>query len=444
MNRTASPGCTAMSRARSRRWFAKDSPRRREDGRLSGGEGRWGGSYPPAVAAVLVLPSTASGQQGPVAALLSSAGWTSAARRVLGDAWLVTPDGIVEPAEARRIGTAEHLASAAASGWVRRVPTGVKTAVKDVRQLRRARRFRIHPEGPWSGGPVEFVWQRHELFHTAGLDLARALGVPSVLFVPATAIWEADRWGVRRPGWGRLLERVGEAPALRRADLVACGTPEVAEQAVRLGVDAHRIVITPTGVDLDLFGVPFDRQGLQDRLGIGGQFVLGWMGSFRPFHALDRLVEAVAGLEGISLLLVGDGPERPAIERLARELGVRATFTGTVGHEHLPEHLAAMDAAAVLAPPDGAFHYSPLKLGEYFAAGLPVVAPDVPSVRDRARHGIDVLLVPPGDREGLRSAIVRLRDHPQLRRTLGAEARLAAEEHWSWDDQVRSVCKALG
>ncbi|MEO6629693.1 MAG: glycosyltransferase [Aquihabitans sp.] len=395
------------------------------------------------MAAVFVLPSTASGQQGPVAALLSSAGWTAAARRVLGDAWLVTPDGVMEPADARSQGTAGHLASRSRSGLVSRVPDVAKTAIKDVRQISRARRFRVDPDGPWAGGPVDFVWQRHELFHQAGLDLAQALQVPSVLFVPATVIWEAQRWGVRRPGMDRMLERVGEAPALRRANLLACGAPEVAEQAVRMGADPQRIVITPTGVDLDVFQRPVQDTGRKESLGLGGRFVVGWVGSFRPFHAVNQLVEAVAGLDGVSLLLVGDGPERPAIEDEAAALGVDVVFTGTIDHQELPDLLAVMDAAAVLAQPDGGFHYSPLKLGEYFAAGLAVVAPDVPTVRSRVSDEVDVLLVPPGDRRGLRSAISRLRDDPDFRKSLGEQARVEASAHWSWDDQVRKVCEAL-
>ena len=59
--------------------------------------------------------------------------------------------------------------------------------------------------------------------------------------------------GRGRPGWGSWLEATGESPALRSADLVACGTPEVAEQARRLGVPEDRLVITTSGVDLALF-----------------------------------------------------------------------------------------------------------------------------------------------------------------------------------------------
>lgn len=371
--------------------------------------------------------------------MLSAAGWLSACRRVLGDAWLVTPTGLLEPDALRRLASAAELAPPLErSSLVKMLPAVVTTALKDARQFLRGGSFSVDVDGPWSAGDVEFVWQRHELFHAAGVDLAERMGVPSVVFAPATAVWEASRWGVRRPGWGPLVERVGEHPALRRATLLACGSDEVAEQVIRMGASPDAVLITPTGVDLDR-ATSDEGRAVREALQLGDGFVLGWVGSFRPFHAVNRLVEAVEGMPDVTLLLVGDGPERPAVQARAAELGVRAVFTGTVSNDVLPSHMAAMDAAAVVAPDDGSFHYSPLKLAEYLAAGLPVVAPDVATISSRLEHGRHVLLVEPTDRVGLRDAIELLRSDPDLRTSLGKEARAEAERTWSWDDQVRRV-----
>ncbi|MEJ7583612.1 MAG: glycosyltransferase [Acidimicrobiales bacterium] len=395
--------------------------------------------------AVFVVCTSTARQQGPVAALLSTAGWASAAQRVLGASWITAPGGLVEPEQARRQASAPHLASPEAPTWRRRVPTVAKTVAKDLRQARRVRALRIDPDGPWRDTELSFVWQRHELFHAAGIGLARALDVPAVLFVPATLVWEAQQWGVTRPGWGRRLERWGEEPALRAADLVACGSEAVAEQAVRLGTDPARVLVTPTGVDLDLFDAPAtDRGVLRRGLGLEDRFVVGWVGSFRRFHAVEQIIDALAGVERAALLLVGDGPERRALEERARERGVDAVFTGTVDHSTLVAHLGVMDAAVVLAPTDRSFHYSPLKLAEYLAAGLPVVAPAVAQVRDRLTDGVDALLVAPGNGADLTDALVRLRDDPASRARIGAAARAAAVRTWGWDHQVRRVLDALG
>ena len=378
-----------------------------------------------------------------MAALVSTAGWAAAAERVLGKSWLVTSDGVITPAEARRRGSDPALRSPERARLRQRLPGVAKTAVKDLISWRTSRRFGVDADGPWRGTAVDFVWQRHELFQTAGLRLARSLDVPSVLFVPAAQVWEAERWGTARPGWGAWLERSGERPALLGATLVACGTDEVVEQVLRLGVPESRILLTPTGVDLDAFAEPPDPIPLRRGLWLDGRFVVGWVGSFRPFHAVEQAVEAAATVSGTSLLLVGDGPERARIERLAHGLGVPATFTGTVPHDELPGYLAAMDLAVLLAPRDAPFHYSPLKLAEYLAAGLPVVAPDIGQLAGRLTDGVDAIVVPPHDVSALRAALVRLRGDPEERARLGKAARAAAEAEWSWDRQVERVAEAV-
>jgi glycosyltransferase involved in cell wall biosynthesis len=394
--------------------------------------------------AILVLPTVAAGQQGPVAAWVSAAGWASGLRRLLGDVWIVTPEGVMVPDELRRRASTVTLAASSVPPWHHRIPVLAKTAAKDAREWRRAHTFRIDPAGPWRGHDIACVWQRHELFHSAGPRLARALGVPSVIFVPAPLVWQARQWGVRRPGWGQWIERAGERTPLRSADVVACGSEAVAEQVRRIGVDARRIVITPTGADPDLFRSTPDRGAVRARLGLEGQFVVGWIGSFRRFHALEQAVDAVAGLEGTTLLLVGDGPERARVERLAHGRGISVRFTGTVPHDAIPEHLAAMDVGLVLASSDRPFHYSPLKLAEYFAAGLAVVAPRAGALPTQLRDGVDAVLVRAEDRDELAHALRRLRDDPEARERLGGAARSVAAERWSWDRSAERVLAAVG
>jgi len=391
--------------------------------------------------AILVLPTVTAGQQGPVAAWVSAAGWASAFRRILGDVWIVTPEGLLAPDDLRS--RASSASTAAAPSWQRRMPVVMKTAVKDAREWRRARAFRVDGAGPWSGHDVACVWQRHELFHSAGPRLARELGVPSVVFVPAPLVWQAEQWGVRRPGWGSRLERAGERSPLQLADVVACGSESVAAEIRRIGIDPGRIVITPTGSDPEVFAHPPDRDAVRRRLGVDGRFVVGWIGSFRRFHALEQAIDAVAGLRDTTLLLVGDGPERTRIEAAARARNIQLVCTGTVAHDEIPEYLAAMDVGLVLASSERAFHYSPLKLAEYFAAGLPVVAPRAGALVTQLHDGEDALLVKPGDAAELVAALRRLQDDPAERERLGRTARAVATERWSWDRSAERALAAL-
>src|SRR5690606_33606629 len=99
---------------------------------------------------------------------------------------------------------------------------------------------------------VAFVWEQHDLFPGIGYLLARRFGVPFIMYVHAPQVWESAKWGVRRPGWGWLLERL-EARSIKRADVVACVSSEVRDKLVEMGVPTEKVIVSPMAVDLSLF-----------------------------------------------------------------------------------------------------------------------------------------------------------------------------------------------
>jgi glycosyltransferase involved in cell wall biosynthesis len=363
----------------------------------------------------------------------------------------MTPDGLMEPEDVmRRASDPQALRGPPASTSLRRrVPTTVKTGLKDVRKMVEARRFReASQNGRWTSEDVRFVWQRHDLFHDAGLVAARQLDRPLVVFTPALIVHEAAGWGVRRPGWQSLLERTAEAPLLRAANLVACGSDEIAEQVQRLGVSPERLLVTPNGVDPEMFSP--DRSGteLRRRLGLEDKYVIGWVGSFRRFHGLEMALQAMRLIESqipeATLLLVGDGLERDRIEETVRTLGLRnVVMTGTVGYLEIPDYVAAMDVAIITDRGSGSFHYSPLKLREYMSAGNAVIAPRVGEMSRWLSDGDDSVLIESGDTEGLAAALTRLHDDPEMRHRLGVAARQKILQQATWDIQLLRIDAAL-
>lgn len=396
-------------------------------------------------------PNRAEGQTAPVASWISVASWAAAARRLWGQSWIVTPEGILEPEEImRRASDPVALQGPPGSPSLRRkVPTTVKTGIKDARKALEARQFRTAGlEGPWQSEEVRFVWQRHDLFHDAGVTAARALERPLVVFTPSLIVHEAAGWGVRRPGWQGILERSAEAPLLRAADLVACGSVEIAEQVGRLGVREERLLVTPNGVDPEMFSPERRGDEVRGRLGLVGRFVIGWVGSFRKFHGLDMALEAMKRIEWeipeATLLLVGDGLERAHVEDTVRDFGLRnVVMTGTVGYIEVPEYVAAMDVAVITDRGAGSFHYSPLKLREYMAAGKAVIAPRIGEMARWLADGEDAVLVESGDTEGLAAALRDLHGRPDLRARLGAAARRKIIEQATWDIQLLRIDEAL-
>jgi glycosyltransferase involved in cell wall biosynthesis len=394
--------------------------------------------------AVFVMPRRTT-EWGDAAALwVTVAGWSAAARERYGAAWVVTPDVVGTPEVA--LGATDRAAAPVATRRTRDlVPPVVRTALKDVHRRRVARRFAVPAAGPWWGGRVEFVWQHHDLFHRAGEALADAAGCPLVSYVHAPQVWEAAKWGTRRPGWARWLERHGERPQLQRSDVVLCVSEEVAAATVLLGVDEARVLVSPMAVDPARFAATVSGAEVRARYGLDGCTVVGWTGSFRRFHGLEVLVEAFRiaheARPRLRLMLVGEGPRRGETEALATRLGLggAVVFTGAVPHRRVPEHVRAMDVAVVVARAGEDFHYSPLKMREYMAAGVPVVAPRLGEVDRSLDDGVDGALYDAGDVAALARHLVHLHDDPALRATIGTNGRSAVHRTGTWAVQLEGL-----
>ena len=400
-------------------------------------------------AALFVLPLRHDSGSGPIAAWATAGGWATGAQRVLGHAVVISDSGVMTPEEALSHVVGRRRTPSTARRWRVLIPEPPITLAKD---FRRAWHGRTRAQGidasQWSEMDVAFVWQRHEMFRRCGLNLARRLRVPLVLSVHGLHVEESRNWGTRRPGWGRLAERIGELPQLREADLVACVSDGVADAVLRRGVEESRVLVTPNGVDTMRFRPGTANQALVDRLTLKGKFVVGWSGSFRGFHGLDQALTAMRLLKekhhDIALLLIGDGGQRAAVEARAAELGLGSVvFAGAVPYEEMPGYLNLCDAGLVLGPPTGSFHYSPVKLREYMATGLPVIAHDVGQLSTSLRQYEDALLVPRDDPEALATAIVRLRADGRLRFTLRRNGLQTAQSQLSWDRRVQDVLAAL-
>ena len=283
-----------------------------------------------------------------------------------------------------------------------------------------------------------FVWQHHDRFHAQGRRLADELNSPLVQFVDAPQVWEAERWGVSRGPFGRIVERFGEVPQATSADVVACVSDEVAAAAVsRLRVDETKVLVTPCTVDVERFAGPgrHDLSAPQMRIP-RDSVVVGWIGSFRRFHAVEILVDAFAAAarneRALHLVLAGDGPTRMQVESQVAALGLsrRVTFLGQVAYDAVPDVLRAFDIS-VLPATRGPFHYSPLKLREYAAAGSAIVASDVGDLGTTLEPDKEFILVEPGSSRALADAIVELTRSPERREQLTVGARRAAEERFS-------------
>lgn len=267
----------------------------------------------------------------------------------------------------------------------------------------------------------DLVYERYNLFFPSGVRAARAAGVPIFLEVNAPLYEERSRFG------GLSLKRLArwsERYVWRNADAVLPVTNVLADHVRAAGVPESRIHVIPNGINETEFGRLPAAAEAKRRLGLEERFVLGFVGFMRDWHGLERVLDFMAqtGRPDLHALFVGEGPARATVERRAAELGLspRVTVTGVVQRAQVPEVLAAFDVALQPAVVEYA---SPLKLFEYLAVGLPVLAPDTPNIREVLEDGVNAVLFDPDDESAFGRGLARLCADGDLRRQLAAEAR---------------------
>jgi glycosyltransferase involved in cell wall biosynthesis len=292
-------------------------------------------------------------------------------------------------------------------------------------------------------GP-DVIYERYSLWGVAGLRLARRRSIPLVLEVNAPLADEQQRYrGLTCPRLARSLERT----VWRGADLVVAVSDPLRGHLQAAGVAAGQVRVLPNAADARLFRPEVDAEPVRRQLHLAGRFVVGFAGTFKAWHGVDFLLAAFAELHTLDpsthLLLVGDGPLRPALEHHVQGAGLEeaVTFTGPVAHDEMPAYLAAMDVAVAPYPALADFYFSPLKLFEYMAMGRPVVVSRVTQVAHVVAAGETALQFDPGDRAGLVACLQRLRHDATLCRDLGRKASRLIQGNYTWRHNAARVVR---
>lgn len=196
--------------------------------------------------------------------------------------------------------------------------------------------------------------------------------------------------------------RAARNAALRRATRIVTPSRSLRDLAVRWGLEPDRIDVLPNPVEppdrLD------EREALRQRHGLSGP-TLVFAGRLSVQKAVDVALEALTRLEGVDLVLAGDGPDAAKLRVRAHELGLngRARFLGPQPRTTVFELLRAADAVVLSSK----WENFPHVLVESLAVGTPVVATETGGVGEIVRDGENGLLVPPDDAEALAAALAR-------------------------------------
>ena len=292
----------------------------------------------------------------------------------------------------------------------------------------------------------DLLYERYSLNTFCGVWAARRLGVPLILEVNAPLAYEQDALGKLA---FRRLARFSERWICSNSTRTIVVTGVMKDLLVEEGVPRERIVVVTNGVDPAKFHPGVQGRQVVARHGLEGKLVLGFVGWFRPWHGLEMLLQAfhdarLADL-GARLLLVGDGPARPDLDRfIARNgLGDDIVFTGPVAHEDIPAHIAAMDVAVQPSAPEYA---CPMKIIEYMAMAKCVVAPDQPNIREIVEDGKNGLLFEARNAAELKSTLLRALRESEVRQSMGRNAfETVISRRFLWKDNAeRALTLARG
>jgi glycosyltransferase involved in cell wall biosynthesis len=233
----------------------------------------------------------------------------------------------------------------------------------------------------------------------------------------------------------------------RRADLIVTTDRAI----LPAGTPAAKVVETEWGADTARFRP--DAAGPIPYAVDPQSPVAIFAGAFRAWHGVGRLVDAMEMLQAQGspwrVVLIGDGPERAALEARVTAARLRnVTFTGSLPYAAMPAALAAASAGVAPFEPDAhaplrsGFYWSPLKVFEYMASGLPVVVPDLPRLREILGGGEAGVLYDRAAPDALARTLTALLE-PSARRRLGLAARARAESRYSWAAHCRALETAI-
>ncbi|MCP4420174.1 MAG: glycosyltransferase [Chloroflexi bacterium] len=292
-------------------------------------------------------------------------------------------------------------------------------------------------------------------FHLSQPDLAalarlcRQTNLPLVLRAPSPLAYQADHV-IKRYMSGK--DRENEKFLYEAADTILVISEGMKQLFAAQGVVPEKIQVVPNGIDLDAFAASgVEGQTVRQKFGLEGRKVVGYVGGFWPGNDLETLLKAWQQVEQTEaeavLLLVGYGPDLISAQELSAELMLKnCVWTGRVDFSQVSDYMAAMDVGVGPYTKEALAFVSPLKVIEYTAMGLPVVAARGGQITELIEDGRTGLTYEAGCATQLAEHILSLLAAPEQARQMGRQARQHIQNWHSWDkiaQNVLSICQQV-
>ena len=288
----------------------------------------------------------------------------------------------------------------------------------------------------------DVIYERYALYQPAGVWASRRTGIPLLLEVNAPYAIARRKYNQLKLGW---LADAFERYTLNGAARVFPVTQVLGDMLVGMGVQADRIRVIPNGINPKDFAALPTTEAAKARHGLSARTVVGFIGFVREWDQLDRILDWLAARpadDPATLMVVGDGPVRPALEAQAKRLGIghKLVFTGVVPRAQVPAAAMAFDIAlqTALVP-----YASPLCLFEYMAMGKAILAPDQPNHHEVLQQGVDCDMYDPAAPGSIELRLDALIADGPLRARLGRGSRQTLTDRaYVWEGNARRVATA--
>ncbi len=313
-----------------------------------------------------------------------------------------------------------------------------------------------------------FIYQRYSPFNFTGILLSKLTKIPVIIEYNGSETWALELWGKKskRNIGIRIMKRC-EDLVLHNASKIVVVSEVLQDQLLNLKLPSSKIIVAPNGVNTQFFDpqlcAPIS-YAIPTGLFPSRPFVLGFIGTFGPWHGIELLANLIIKTEqnkqNIHFLLIGDGTLTSWLkdELSAQKISThRYTFTGTVNAEKARHYLAVCDAFICPTQPnaDGSrFFGSPTKLFEYLSLGKPVIASNLEQLTDIVSPAFFIdttstinivtnqvgFLVGPTDTDAYVRALTLLYDMPlDQKNRMGFNARQKAVENYTWVKHVEKI-----
>jgi len=310
----------------------------------------------------------------------------------------------------------------------------------------------------------DFIYHRYTGYTFFIAKIVKELKIPLILEFNSFETWTMKYWGKSRNFFRGFLKKYvsynivkrTESYNLRNAFLIITVSQPLKMDLLEMGIPVRTILVNPNGVDPEKFNPEIENnkkcRELRQKLGIDdNKIVVGFSGTFGPWHGIPQLTEAIDKilktqlLSTVHFLLIGDGELKPKAEdKIGHYKDV--TFVGEVSYSDAQYYLAICDILVSPHNPqiDGReFFGSPMKLFEYMAMGKAIVASRLGQIGEILKDSETAILVESGNIDRLVDGILKLVRDSHLREKLGDKAREEVVENYTWQKNIKRLIARL-